>query len=44
MKTLIKLVLAKLFGKAIIHATSTDIKGSLSGGQRDTNKIDWRRV
>lgn len=39
---LITQVVARLSGKATIHAKSSDIKGNKSDGTRDYNKVDFR--
>lgn len=41
MKKLINKTLAFVYN-AKVHATHTAIKGKKSGGQRDSNNVDWR--
>ena len=40
---LITEVVARLTGKTTVHAQFSEIKGSFSGGQRDSNGKDWRQ-
>jgi len=42
MTQFIREVVARLSGKAIVHAKCSDIKGRKSGGTRDGNNVDWR--
>jgi hypothetical protein len=41
MKKLINKTLAFVYN-AKVHASHTAIKGRKSGGQRDTNNVDWK--
>jgi hypothetical protein len=41
MTQFIREVVARLSGKAVIHAKCADIKGRKSGGTRDSNQTDW---
>ena len=40
----IREVVSLVVGKTRVHATAAEIKGILSGGQRDGNGVDWRKV
>lgn len=44
MTQFIREVVARLSGKAVIHAKCADIKGRKSGGQRDFDGKDWRQL
>lgn len=41
MTQFIREVVARLSGKAVIHAKCADIKGRKSGGTRDNGSADW---
>jgi len=41
MTQFIREVVARLSGKAVIHAKCADIKGQKSGGTRDSSGQDW---
>lgn len=41
MTQFIREVVARLSGKAIVHAKCSDIKGRKSGGVRDNDGKDW---
>jgi hypothetical protein len=41
MTQFIREVVARLSGKAIVHAKCSDIKGRKSGGTRDSSGKDW---
>jgi hypothetical protein len=41
MTQFIREVVARLSGKAVIHAKCADIKGNKSGGTRDGHNQDW---
>ena len=42
MTQIIREVVARLSGKATVHAKASDIKGRKSNGTRDANKVDFR--
>ena len=43
MKTLLKMI-SSLFASSTRYAKLSDIKGSKSGGIRDSNKVDWKQT
>jgi hypothetical protein len=41
---MIKKLIQAIFAKTKVHASLTDIKGSKSGGVRDSNGVDWKKA